>query len=72
MRSSGDSYGRPSPPDLLLCFISPLQPNFSKGIQDTEIEIASDQPSVTAVDFDAKYGEDSKSIVAPACSRGWC
>ena len=33
---------------------------------------ASDQPSVTAVDSDAKYGEVSKSTVAAACSRGCC
>ena len=33
---------------------------------------ASDQPSVITVDSDAKYGEDSKSTVAAACSRGCC
>ena len=33
---------------------------------------ASDQPSVTTVDSDAKYGKDSKSIVAIAYSRGCC
>ena len=33
---------------------------------------ASDQPSVTTVDSDAKYGEDSKSTVATVCSRGCC
>ena len=33
---------------------------------------ASDQPSVTTVDSDVKYGEDSKSTVAVACSRGCC
>ena len=32
---------------------------------------ASDQPSITIVDSDMKYGEDSKSIVAAAC-RGCC
>ena len=31
---------------------------------------ASNQPSVTTVDSDAKYGEDSKSTVATACSSG--
>ena len=31
---------------------------------------ASDQPSVIAIDSDAKYGEDSKSTVVAACSRG--
>ena len=30
---------------------------------------ASDLPSVTTVDSDVKYGEDSKSTVAAACSR---
>ena len=30
---------------------------------------AYDQPSVTTVDSDVKYGEDSKSTVAAACSR---
>ena len=30
---------------------------------------AFDQPSVTTVDFDAKYGEDLKSTVASACSK---
>ncbi|KAF3964257.1 hypothetical protein CMV_011428, partial [Castanea mollissima] len=33
MGSSGHSYSRPSPFDLLLCFISPLQQNFSKEIE---------------------------------------
>ena len=33
---------------------------------------ASDQPSVTTVDSDAKYGKDSKSIVATTCSKGCC
>ena len=33
---------------------------------------AFDQPSVTAVDSDAKYDEVSKSTVAVACSRGCC
>ena len=33
---------------------------------------ASDQPSVTTVDFDAKYGENSKSTIAAAYSRGCC
>ena len=30
---------------------------------------ASDLPSVTTVDSNVKYGEDSKSTVATACSR---
>ena len=33
---------------------------------------ASDQPSVTAINSNAKYDEDSKSTVAAACSRGCC
>ena len=33
---------------------------------------ASDQPSVIAIDSDAKYDEDSKSTVAAACSKGCC
>ena len=33
---------------------------------------ASDQPSITTVDSNAKYGKDSKSTVAAACSRGCC
>ena len=33
---------------------------------------ASDQPSVTIVNSNAKYGEDSKSTVATARSRGCC
>ena len=33
---------------------------------------ASDQPSVTTVDSDAKYDNDSKSTVAFTCSRGCC
>ena len=31
LRSSGVSYSRPLPSDMLLCLISPLQQNFSKG-----------------------------------------
>ena len=31
LRSSEVSYDRPSPSGLLLCLISPLQQNFSKG-----------------------------------------
>ena len=33
---------------------------------------ASNQPSVTTVDSDVKYGEDSKSTIAAAYSRGCC
>ena len=33
---------------------------------------AFDQPSVIAIDFDAKYGEDLKSTVAAAYSKGCC
>ena len=33
---------------------------------------ASNQPSVTAIDYDAKYVEVSKSTEAATCSRGCC
>ena len=50
------------------------QPPDRLGEEEEEepIDEASNQPSVTTVDSDAKYGEDSKSTVAVACSRGCC
>ena len=55
---------------LLLLSRPPDRPEEEEEEEPTDE--ASDQPSVTTVDFDMKYGEDSKTIVAAACSRGCC
>ena len=56
---------------LLLLLSRPPDP-LKEEEEEEQTDEASDQPSVTTVDSDAKYGEDSKSIVAAACSRGCC
>ena len=54
---------------LLLLLSRPLD-RLEEEEEKEPTDEASDQPSVTTVDSDAKYGEDSKSTVATACSRG--
>ena len=56
---------------LLLLLSCPLD-RLEKEEEEEPIDEASDQPSVTTIDSDVKYGEDSKSTVATACSRGCC
>ena len=53
---------------LLLLLSRPLD-RLKEEEEKEPIDEASDQPSVTTVDFDAKYGEDLKSTVASACSK---
>ena len=53
---------------LLSCPLDRLEEEEEKEPTDE----ASNQPSVTTVDSDAKYGEDSKSTIAAAYSRGCC
>ena len=51
----------------------PRPPNHLGEEEEEEpIDEASDQPFITTINFDAKYGEDSKSTVAAACSGGCC
>ena len=56
---------------LLLLLSRPLD-RLEEEEEKEPTDEASDQLSVTTVDSDAKYGEDSKSTVAAACSRGCC
>ena len=58
---------------LLLLLSRPPDP-LEEEEEEEQTDEAFDQPSVTTVDSDAKYSEDSKSTVAAACSRGcyWC
>ena len=56
---------------LLLLLSGP--PNCLEEEEEEEpTDEAFDQPFVTTVDYDAKYGEVSKSTVAITCSRGCC
>ena len=56
--------------DTTIIAVTP--PNRLKEEEEKEepTDEASGQPSVTVVDSDAKYGEDSKSTIVVACSRG--
>ena len=56
---------------LLLLLSRPLD-RLEEEEEKEPTDEASDQPSVTTVNSNAKYGEDSKSTVAAACSRGCC
>ena len=56
---------------LLLLLSRPLD-RLKEEEEKEPIDEASDQPSVTTVNSDAKYGEDSKSTVAITYSRGCC
>ena len=56
---------------LLLLLSRPLDP-LEKEEEEEQTDKASDQPSVTTIDSDAKYSKDSKSTVAAAYSRGCC
>ena len=55
---------------LLLLLLSRPPDPLEEEEEEEQTDEAFDQPSVTTVDSDAKYSEDSKSTVAAACSRG--
>ena len=57
---------------MTLLLLSRPSDRLEEEEEEEPTDEALDQPSVTTVDFDAKYGEDSKSTVAIACSRGCC
>ena len=57
-------------PQTMTLLLLPRPPNHLGEEEEEEpIDEASNQPSVTTVDSDAKYGEDLKSTVASACSK---
>ena len=56
---------------LLLLLSRPPDP-LKEEEEEEQTDEASDQPSVTTIDSDVKYGEDSKSTIAAACSKGCC
>ena len=56
---------------LLLLLSRPPDP-LEEEEEEEQTDEASDKPSVTTVNFDAKYGEDLKSTVAAACSMRCC
>ena len=65
------TLNKPQMMTLLLLLSRPLD-RLEEEEEKEPTDEASDQPSVTTVNSDAKYGEDLKSTVATACSRGCC
>ena len=60
-------------PQTTTLLLLPRPPDRLEEEEEEELtDEASDQPSITTIDFDAKYDEDSKSTIAIACSRGCC
>ena len=56
---------------LLLLLSRPPDP-LEEEEEEEQTDEASDKPSITTVNSDAKYSEDLKSTVAAACSTGCC
>ena len=66
------TLNKPQATTLLLLLSHPPDHLEEEEEEEEPTDEASDQPSVITVDSDAKYGEDSKSTVAAACSGGCC